>query len=305
MSRPNVSSRNAGIFQRSPEAPHQNNCRYRLSNGSATTGERIGEGRWRCRGFLPLGTLFAPTIATGCGGRLEDPTGNVAGASAGARSEPIGQAGQAGEMGPGGDGLGSAGMAALPPPASGAKPPCPVPLSLAGSDDLYANPLRLFQLPVAGGSGRYRFSSVDNASGGVLNQATGGILPGEDGVMGDDAEAVVVDTYRVEDLICDGSFDVAVNVVPRLDVTPLSVTLPPGQAFSFVVKGGSGSDNLDFSLYQRPAGRLKTGCTPQATMLEVTLLLLPTGGRARLSRLTSAWMTSFALRTKRPGCFYL
>lgn len=140
--------------------------------------------------------------------------------------------------------------------------PCNPPLSLR-PDLASALPLSLLTFQPAGGTGQWRYSLRENASGAVLNPITGAYLAGE--------APGVTDVIALTDLGCRGEITASVDVVNTMIVRPEGISVAPGDQFTFEVAEGSGT--FDFELIFAGAGGAVDGLgvysAPDAEGLDV------------------------------------
>ena len=116
---------------------------------------------------------------------------------------------------------------ATPPDLPRCDPPLAVEPGLA-----FARVLDLVTLRASGGTGQWRFSLLADASGALLNEATGAYLAGE--------QTGVSDIVRVRDLGCQGEVRAEIRVVEGLVAAPLAAQVPTFGRFTFALSGGSG-----------------------------------------------------------------
>jgi hypothetical protein len=92
--------------------------------------------------------------------------------------------------------------------------------------------LDLFTIVASGGTGAYRFTLTQDASGAIVNALSGAYLSGE--------TTGVEDVVTVTDDGCEGSVQVTLRVVQPLLLRPTTVMATPGTGWRFEVEGGSG-----------------------------------------------------------------
>ena len=110
-------------------------------------------------------------------------------------------------------------------------PPCDLPLSIDPPAS-FIRALDLRVLHAEGGSGDYTFTLLVDGSGALLNEFTGAYLSG-------DIESTT-DIIEVTDSSCVGSAIATVQVVPSMEIHPVSAVLRFGQSIDYVPLGGSG-----------------------------------------------------------------
>lgn len=106
-----------------------------------------------------------------------------------------------------------------------------------------AGALQQVQAVASGGVGPFTYEVVDNVSGGAMQQSSGLYLAGP--VPG-------TDTLQVHDQGCASSVSASVEILPHLDVTPASATVPPQTSFSLQSEGGS--ESLTCAAIDLPSG---------------------------------------------------
>ncbi|MEQ1500858.1 MAG: hypothetical protein ABMB14_01440, partial [Myxococcota bacterium] len=135
------------------------------------------------------------------------------------------------------------------PPTSDPVAPCAPALAIAPAE-AYAVPFGLAQLVGTGGTGAYRWSVPDGATGAV-DPGIGGYVAG--------ADAGRSETVTLTDLGCAGAATAEVHVVDPLAVLPERATVLPGTAFDPEVHGGSGT--VSCALAAGTTGSTLAGCT--------------------------------------------
>jgi hypothetical protein len=128
---------------------------------------------------------------------------------------------------------------------------CELPLTYEG-DQAAVLSLDTIVLAIAGGSGAYRFTYVENQSGGILNPISGQYVSGT--ISG------TVDKFQVTDETCADILNFQMRVVLPMQVRPSSFSIPRGGIFTFEVDEGSG--RFDF---QKLTGSTSSTLTPSGT----------------------------------------
>ncbi|MCO4769312.1 MAG: VCBS repeat-containing protein [Deltaproteobacteria bacterium] len=108
---------------------------------------------------------------------------------------------------------------------------CPEPLELV-SEWPAAEALGLLHISVTGGSGNAAVWMESSPSGAIFDSAVGTYIAGE--------TTGVTDVIRARDLDCFDDATLSINVHDPLEVRPTGGQVLPGDAFTFLVVGGSG-----------------------------------------------------------------
>jgi hypothetical protein len=132
---------------------------------------------------------------------------------------------------------------AVEPDAEVGPQACDPPLSVEPAL-AFARVYDLVTLRADGGSGRWRFSLVENRSGALLNEDTGAYLAGE--------TTGVSDIVSVRDRRCVGEVRAEVRVVEPMVALPTTPLVPALGRFTFALSGGSG--RFDFAFEENASG---------------------------------------------------
>lgn len=103
----------------------------------------------------------------------------------------------------------------------------------------------------SGGSGEYRYRLDSPDSGASIDPSTGRVLAG--------GEVGTTYTVHVDDVPCDATASVDLDVVAPLTVMPLTATVPPDATFEIEVVGGVGEPEC--ILFRDGSGAALSGCT--------------------------------------------
>lgn len=110
-------------------------------------------------------------------------------------------------------------------------PPCETTPTLSTEQEA-AEPLGLLHVTATGGTGDYVLSMIGNGSGAIFEPSVGVYIAGE--------VFDTTDVLHVRDRGCLGESTLDIDVVPKMRLTPVALTLPPGDGFQYDVDGGSG-----------------------------------------------------------------
>ncbi len=137
-----------------------------------------------------------------------------------------------------------------PTDTEGARPRCASigqPLSITPTSASVGSG-QLFVLDGVGGTGDYRWSLLENPSGGAIDPAAGVYVAG----VPDPSMTETRDQVVLEDRGCRGDASALLTVVTAPSLAPARIAIEPGQSVTFRVEGGTGA--YAFSLVDAPSG---------------------------------------------------